>query len=484
MFGTARTWSPETRPPPLAEMGGAGGTARDGRRGQRRGAARGVFGGLPCAPAAATRTGASELAHGNPFFAIELARGPAGGEGYCGHASTPLAALTSRIVALPPEVLAARRTPRARRAGSPLVQLAAAGGALPVEDALRAAMDTDTFTLEPGFRAPLQSSADRHGGADRPEPGRATTTPRRPGSRRRRPRRSAAVHRARSAGSSPPRPWGGGWRSSGPPAGWPGAVRPVLRPNCSGQRPADAAGARSRAGAPHARADDAGSYRGKPAHRSAARRHAVGRLEDGAAARRGDHRSRGAGVHRCRGVPAGRAGQRANRSVERDHELLRGRLLGLLGWLLALHRGRLDEGLRGSPAGLEIGRAHDDRVLIAQAAAAASTASLLLGHRADDLIEEGGADRRRGRPGRSSRCGPASSADGSGCGTATSPVLEPTPRERMFRAAVRGGVEVQRSYRLLRPGAARVGRPAVATARRSTWPTASTRRETAATSVR
>ncbi len=71
-----------------------------------------------------------------------------------------------------------------------------------------------------------------------------------------------------------------------------------------------------------------------------------------------------------------------------DHRCLRGRLLGLLGWLVALHLGRVREGLEYARAGLEIGRTEGDVVLVAQAASAVSTASLLLGRRADELIDE------------------------------------------------------------------------------------------------
>ena len=70
------------------------------------------------------------------------------------------------------------------------------------------------------------------------------------------------------------------------------------------------------------------------------------------------------------------------------HTSLRGRVLGLLGWLLGIHLGRLDEGLACARAALETGRALDDSVLVAQAASAVSTTSLLLGRRVDGLIEE------------------------------------------------------------------------------------------------
>lgn len=69
-------------------------------------------------------------------------------------------------------------------------------------------------------------------------------------------------------------------------------------------------------------------------------------------------------------------------------ELLRGRLLGLLGWLLALHLGRPEEGLEHARAGLELGRAHGDTTLIAQTAATVDTALLLLGRPQEGLIEE------------------------------------------------------------------------------------------------
>ena len=71
-----------------------------------------------------------------------------------------------------------------------------------------------------------------------------------------------------------------------------------------------------------------------------------------------------------------------------EYECLRGRLLGLLGWLIALHLGRVHEGLEYARAGLEIGRTEGDVVLVAQAASAVSTASLLIGRRADELMDE------------------------------------------------------------------------------------------------
>ena len=76
------------------------------------------------------------------------------------------------------------------------------------------------------------------------------------------------------------------------------------------------------------------------------------------------------------------------RTVRPSTRCLRGRLLGLLGWLIALHLGRVHEGLEYARAGLEIGRTEGDVVLVAQAASAVSTASLLIGRRADELMDE------------------------------------------------------------------------------------------------
>ena len=123
-----------------------------------------------------------------------------------------------------------------------------------------------------------------------------------------------------------------------------------------------------------------------------------------------------------------------------EYQCLRGRLLGLLGWLIALHLGRVHEGLEYARAGLEIGRTQGDVVLVAQAASAVSTASLLLGRRADELMDEACRldsevvasqlalwpkvlqgrqqlwDGRSGRPGRTSmRCTEARSATGAEC---------------------------------------------------------------------
>lgn len=67
---------------------------------------------------------------------------------------------------------------------------------------------------------------------------------------------------------------------------------------------------------------------------------------------------------------------------------LRGRLIGLLGWLVGLHQGRLAEGLRYAEEALCLGRTHDDETLIVQAATAVSTISLLMGTRVQSLIDE------------------------------------------------------------------------------------------------
>lgn len=71
-----------------------------------------------------------------------------------------------------------------------------------------------------------------------------------------------------------------------------------------------------------------------------------------------------------------------------DRDRLRGRLLGVLGWLVGVHLGRPAEGLALALEGLALGRARGDDVLVAQAASAASTASLLLGRSAGSLVDE------------------------------------------------------------------------------------------------
>ena len=69
-------------------------------------------------------------------------------------------------------------------------------------------------------------------------------------------------------------------------------------------------------------------------------------------------------------------------------ERLRGRLLGLLGWLVGVHLGRPAEGLEHASVALALGREHDDDVLVAQAASVVSTTSLLLGTPVEGLVDE------------------------------------------------------------------------------------------------
>ncbi|MGB3185948.1 MAG: LuxR C-terminal-related transcriptional regulator [Ornithinimicrobium sp.] len=73
-----------------------------------------------------------------------------------------------------------------------------------------------------------------------------------------------------------------------------------------------------------------------------------------------------------------------------DVACVRGRLLGWLGWLLAMHFGRPQEGLGAALEALAIGRkfGNQDAVLIARATSVVSTASRLLGRREEDLIVE------------------------------------------------------------------------------------------------
>lgn len=71
-----------------------------------------------------------------------------------------------------------------------------------------------------------------------------------------------------------------------------------------------------------------------------------------------------------------------------ESDLLRGRLLSMLGWLLALHLARIPEGLTMAREGLAAGRRHGDPLLTAQAASTVSTAALMAGEREDALIEE------------------------------------------------------------------------------------------------
>jgi DNA-binding CsgD family transcriptional regulator len=129
-----------------------------------------------------------------------------------------------------------------------------------------------------------------------------------------------------------------------------------------------------------------------------------------------------------------------------DHESFRGRLLGMLGWLLAVHLGRVEEGRRLAEAGLAIGRAHGDVVLVAQAASAVSTAALLAGRRADGLMAEAvalGADVVRSQLGIWPRAlrGRQQLWDGDLTQARAS-------FEAMYRHAAARGSEFQRPYRL------------------------------------
>jgi DNA-binding CsgD family transcriptional regulator len=72
----------------------------------------------------------------------------------------------------------------------------------------------------------------------------------------------------------------------------------------------------------------------------------------------------------------------------RKRECESGRIMLLLGWVLSLYQGRLAEGLVYTRSALAVGRKHADEVLMAQAAATVSTALLLGGEGDTELISE------------------------------------------------------------------------------------------------
>lgn len=326
-----------------------------------------------------------DLAHGNPFFALELARARRLGMRPAAEGS-PLAALRRRLAGLPPDTLHLVRL-LAVAGPSPLRVLAAASGPARLDDALRPALEADVVTVEHDFvlrfthalvatavlsgMHALDTQRLHSALAD------AVTDP-----------DARAVHRARASD----------------------AVDAVVADEV------EAAALRlARRGAPRLAADLLGhAARLTPRDDvGASVRRTLARMMQCAAA--GDLPTAltladsllddlepgplRAEVVTCRVVldfTGAEAFLRAALDEVPDdgtsaHACLRGRLRGLLGWLLAIHLGRVDEGLTHARAALEAGRAHGDAVLVAQAASAVSTASLLLGRRQPDLVEEAAA---------------------------------------------------------------------------------------------
>jgi hypothetical protein len=330
---------------------------------------------------AAMVTQAVDLAHGNPFFAIELARSRRGSISV--PEDSPLAALSRRIANLPRDaVLLARLL--ATAGPSPLAVLATAAELEHLDTPLRTGLDADMFVLEPNFvlrfSHPLLSTVvlaemntlDRQ--AAHAALAEAVPDP-----------DVRAVHLAQAV--------------IGPDAEAAGEVEA-------------AAGRLARRGAPRVAAELLGhsARLTPPEDQQAFARRALAEMMQWASAgelntalQLADGLLRRLEPGRLRAeVITGRvvldltdAEQVLRSALEevRDgsdvaHERLRGRLLGLLGWLLAIHLGRVAEGLEHARSGLAIGRAHGDHVLVAQAASTVSTACLLLGERADELMAE------------------------------------------------------------------------------------------------
>ncbi|MGY4642295.1 AAA family ATPase [Cellulomonas sp. URHB0016] len=381
LLATARTWAPDTLATSVPDVG--------------PGVDLLTVGGLPSADlrrlVVAALPGTSgplavqvgDLAHGNPFFALELARAARERRDPSTQEGTPLAALAARVRRLPPATLRLARL-LAVAGPSPVPLLAAAGDIADVDHAVRPGLDSEAFALGPDFvlrfTHPLIATAvlaDTNA-LDARELRRALAdTVSDPDVR--------AVHLARA----------------------------VVTPDASVAAELEVAAARvARRGAPRLAADlladavrltDSGDLEPR-VRRTLSRMMQCATAGDLPAALRLAAAlldELGPGPLRAQ-VVTGRVvldftGAEAFLRAALDdvptdglpdHELLRGRLLGLLGWLLGIHLGRPREGLRHASEALALGRAHHDDVLVAQAAAAASTTSLLVGRRADDLVDE------------------------------------------------------------------------------------------------
>lgn len=377
LFATARTWSPEALGTPVRDLDRTvdllqlqGMTAAELRRI--------VIDAVP-ASTVPVAIQAGDLAHGNPFFAIELARGssPTAPE------RSPLAALSRRVAGLSPSTLRLARL-LAVAGPSPLPVLTAAAGVAGLDDALRAGAEADILTLDQDFvlrfTHPLIATAVL-GGLD--------------------PLDRQALHAALAR------------VVADPDARAVHRAHALVEPDPAAAAEIETAALRvARRGAPGLAADLLGhSARLTPAADLAGyARRTLARMMQCAAAGDLPTASRLAGTLLDRLGPGplraevvtGRVvldftdAEPFLRSALRDvpadgqagHEILRGRLLGLLGWLLAVYFGRLEEGLGYARSALELGRAHGDPVLTAQAAATVSTTSLLLGRRADTLMAE------------------------------------------------------------------------------------------------
>ncbi|MBO3101489.1 helix-turn-helix transcriptional regulator [Cellulomonas fengjieae] len=437
LLATARTWSPERLAAPAPGLDGV--ELLDLPRLEAVSLRRIVTAAAPTLslPVAAQ---VGDLAHGNPFFALELARAHRLGTTVTPDGS-PLAALGHRVARLPAGTLRLVRL-LALAGPSPLRVLAAAGDLDNIDDAVRPGLEADVVALERDdvlrFTHPLIATAVLAGmhALDRralhAALARAVTEP-----------DARAVHLA-------------------------GAAEGV---DAAAADEIEAAALRlARRGAPRVAADLlADSVRlTAPGDAEASVRRTVAEMMQRATAgdlptavgiadallARLDPGPLRAAVVTGRVVLEFTNAEAILRAAlddvpgdeSDDTARLRGRLLALLGWLLAIHLGRVEEGLGHAQAALDIGRSLDDAVLVAQAASAVSTASLLLGRRADGLIDEAvarGAEVVQSQLALWPRVlrGRQQLWDGY-LGPARADL------EQMHRTAMSNGAEFQRSYRL------------------------------------
>ena len=379
LLATARTWSPDTLVAPPGEVDRS--TDVVGLEPLRTRHLRQIVRRSLPTVSRLVAARACELAHGNPFFAVELARADRGAAGTWSRASL-LPALGERVSGLPEGTVELARL-LALNGPSPLPVLAAAAGG-DLDEVVRAGLDAQVLDLDEDFvlrfAHPLIATAVLEGtnaiersrlrraladvvpdrdtrtlhlarataGADERVAADAEAAAHRM-ARRRSPRAAAELfgHSARLTAR----------------ADEPAVVRRTLAQSLQHACTGDLAAALELLGALLGSLEP-GPLRAEVVGRRVALdfvgaedvlREAVGEVP-----------------------PSGSASQ----------ERLRGRLLGLLGWLVGVHLGRPAEGLGHASVALGIGREHDDDVLVAQAASVVSTTSLLLGRPVDGLVDE------------------------------------------------------------------------------------------------
>ena len=379
LLATARTWTQQTAVTPGRDL--VGGVELLHLHPMTPAELRRVVSAAAPTATAPVVTQAIDLAHGNPFFAIELARGRP--DSISVPEDSPLAALARRVASLPADTH--RLAQLLAVAGpSPVSVLVAAGGADLVDGPLRAGLDANVFTLGPDFvlrfSHPLISTAVLAG-----------TNPL--------DRQSAHASLAAAV-------WDPDTRAIH-------LAHAVTGPDATVAADVETAAVRlARRGAPRLAADLFGhsARLTPPAEVEALVRRTLAEMMQWATAgelptalQLAANLLDGLGPGRLRAeVITGRvvidftdaeqflrvALDEVPDDGQAVHQHLTGRLRGLLGWLLTLHLGRVTEGLEHAHAGLEIGRSLGDRVLISQAASTVSTGSLLLGERAENLIGE------------------------------------------------------------------------------------------------